>query len=49
VKDYSTNNSAYVCIIAEPKTSKKRAVLIDVNEEALRILRLGNPAAFRKR
>ena len=49
VKDFSTEESAYVCIVSEPKTSKKRAVIIDTNEELLRILRLGNPTAFRKR
>ena len=39
---------AYLCVAPDPSKGKKRAVVIETNEEKRRILRLCNPAAFRK-
>ena len=39
---------AYLCVAPDPSKGKKRAVVIETNEEMRRILRLCNPAAFRK-
>ena len=39
---------AYLCVSPDKEKGKKRAVVIETNEEMRRILRLCNPAAFRK-
>ncbi len=42
------SENAYLCVFPDKAAGKKRAIVIETNEEMRRILRLGNPSVFRK-
>ncbi len=42
------SETAYICVCPDKASGKKRAAVIETNDEMCRILRLGNPSAFKK-
>ncbi len=51
VKDFSAkkgSGSAWICVYPERSGSKKRALIIETNDEMLRVLRLCNPSAIQR-